>query len=76
MTLQTCTRRRWATAVGGVWRRTSGIALAATLAACSLDSVLTVDAPSRVLPDDLENPANAGVMLNGLVADFECAFSS
>lgn len=60
----------------GGWRRASCVVLAATLAACNLDSALTVDAPSRVLPDDLENPANAAVILNGLVADFECAFSS
>ena len=46
------------------------------LASCSVDKLLSVDAPSRVLPGDLENPANARVIVNGVVADFECAFGS
>lgn len=44
--------------------------------ACNLDKIFTVDAPSRVLPKDLENPANARVIVNGVVADFECALGS
>jgi len=54
----------------------AALATLAGLAACNLDKVLSVDAPSRVLPSDLENPANARVIINGVVADFECAFGS
>jgi hypothetical protein len=62
-------------------RRASGgvglaLAMAGPLAACNLDDVLQVEAPSRVLPQDLENPANARVIVNGVVADFECAFGA
>ena len=47
------------------------------ITACnSLDKILSVDSPSRVIPSDLEKPANANVIVNGAVADFECAFGS
>jgi hypothetical protein len=45
-----------------------------TLSACNVDKLLTVSAPSRVVPKDLYTPANATVIVNGAVADFECAF--
>lgn len=57
-------------------RRAAWAALLAVVTACDIHKVLTVDAPSRVLPKDLENPANARVIVNGAVADFECAFGS
>lgn len=47
-----------------------------SLAACNPENVLRVGAPSRVLPKDLENPANAQVLVTSVVADFECAFGS
>ena len=48
-----------------------------SIAACnSLDRILSVDAPSRVIPVDLEKPDNAEIIVNGVVADFECAFGS
>ena len=59
-----------------LWRAAASMVALAVLTACSLDKLLTVDAPSRVLPADLENPANARVIVNGVVADFECAFGS
>jgi hypothetical protein len=58
------------------WGRAVAPLLLAGLAACNLDDVLSVEAPSRVLPSDLENPANARVIVNGVVADFECAFGA
>jgi hypothetical protein len=64
------------TAVGRAGLRAARAALLALVAACNIDDVLTVEAPSRVLPKDLENPANARVIVNGVVADFECAFGS
>ncbi len=68
--------QRATVAAGDARRWIFGIVLAVALTACSLDSALTVDAPSRVLPNDLENPANAQVILSGVIGDFECAFSS
>lgn len=71
-------RNRAATAIG-LPRLAATVVLLASLGGltgCNLDKVLSVDAPSRVLPSDLENPANARVIINGVVADFECAFGS
>lgn len=51
-------------------------AIMAITACNSLDKILSVDSPSRVIPSDLEKPANANVIVNGAVADFECAFGS
>lgn len=48
----------------------------AVTACNSLDKILSVDSPSRVIPSDLEKPANANVIVNSAVADFECAFGS
>ena len=39
-----------------------------------LDSLVDVDAPSRIIADVLETPQNASRLLDGAVADFECAF--
>jgi starch-binding outer membrane protein, SusD/RagB family len=43
------------------------------LAAC--EGLLEVEAPSQVLARDLESPSNAGLLVDGIVADFECAFA-
>jgi hypothetical protein len=45
-------------------------------AACDTDDLLKVDAPSQMPAEDLENPANAGLLVNGAVADFECAYGA
>lgn len=50
------------------------VVLGGALSAC--ESLLEVEAPSRVLAKDLENPQNASLIVAGVVADFECALSS
>ena len=57
-------------------RTTAVLLVAVTLSACNFDKLLTVTAPSRVVPADLYQPANATIIVNGAVADFECAFGS
>lgn len=44
--------------------------------ACDTESLLRVDAPSQMPAEDLENPANASLLVNGAVADFECAYGA
>jgi hypothetical protein len=51
----------------------SAVLIAATV---GCDSLLKVEAPSRVLASDLESPASAALLVNGAVADFECALGS
>lgn len=43
--------------------------------ACS-SKLLDVQSPSRIPAASLENPANAQLLVNGAIADFECAVSS
>lgn len=50
------------------------VLLGGTLTACG--SLLDVEAPSRVLAKDLEQPQNAALIVAGAVADYECALSS
>ena len=55
------------------------LTLAATLlagAALACDSLLNVQAPSRVPASVLDDPANAELAVNGAQADFECAYTS
>jgi hypothetical protein len=59
---------RWLT------RAASLTVLVGALAAC--DSLLEVDTPSRVPADLLENPANAELLVNSAIADFDCAFGT
>jgi starch-binding outer membrane protein, SusD/RagB family len=51
--------------------------LAVPLAGCgdALDRLLQVEAPSQVEARDLEHPRNARLLVDGLVAEFECAFA-
>ena len=44
-------------------------------AACGDNNILQQDAPSRVGVDQLNNPANAGLLVNSAVGDFECALA-
>ena len=71
-------RLRAANSLKAIMPRTALLlATIVSITACnSLDKILTVDSPSRVIPADLEKPANANVIVNGAVADFECAFGS
>jgi starch-binding outer membrane protein, SusD/RagB family len=55
------------------------LAVAATLAtgACSaFDRLLEVDTPSQIPLDVLNDPIRAPLLVNGVMADFECAFGS
>lgn len=52
------------------------LALGAMLAAGACDSLLDVEAPSRIPADNLQDPTSATLLLNGAVGDFECAFGS
>ena len=50
--------------------------LASATGACDVNGLLDVEAPSQMPADRLENPRNAGLLVNGAVADFECAFGA
>jgi hypothetical protein len=51
-------------------------ALAASMAACNTDQLLDVKAPDRVPAETLDDPSQANLIVNGAVADFECAYAS
>ena len=51
-------------------------AAAAILAACSTDRLLNVNYVDRVDASLFDNPAQAALMVNSAVADFECAYAS
>jgi hypothetical protein len=46
------------------------------LASCKTSDYLDVTSPSRIPAANLEDPSNAALLVNGAVADFECAFGS
>ncbi|HET7274576.1 MAG TPA: RagB/SusD family nutrient uptake outer membrane protein [Longimicrobiaceae bacterium] len=46
------------------------------LASCDTEDLLKVEAPSQLPAEDLENPRNAALLVNGAVADFECAYGA
>jgi len=54
----------------------SGLFLAATLSACDLGKALNVEPADRIPAVDMENPANAALLVSGAAADFDCAFNS
>lgn len=49
--------------------------MAPVLSLTACESLLEADAPSRILEETLQQPANAQVIVAGAVADVECAFS-
>ncbi|MGH7753581.1 MAG: hypothetical protein ACREN5_12260, partial [Gemmatimonadales bacterium] len=55
-------------------RRLATLLLLSGVAACQ--DLLQVDTPSRIPAEQLEVPANAGLLVNGAVGDFECAFNA
>ena len=59
----------------GVGAMTMLVAILA-LASCKTSDYLDVTSPSRIPAAGLEDPANAGLLVNGAVADFECAFGA
>jgi hypothetical protein len=48
----------------------------AAMAACDLNDALHVDAPSRIPANELETPANAVLLVNSAIGDFECAYGA
>lgn len=49
---------------------------AMALGGCNwLDRLIAVEAPSRVVGDELEVPGNAGLLVNSAITDFECALA-
>ena len=52
--------------------RASALAFFAVTTACG--SLLEVDVPSRVPADDAFVPANAAILMNSVVGEFECSF--
>jgi hypothetical protein len=43
---------------------------------CDLDNLLDVEPASRIPADQLDKPASATLLVNGVVGDFECAFGA
>jgi hypothetical protein len=63
-------RSRWAAAL------VAAVAMGLALAGCDVNKALSVDAPSRIPAGTLETPANAALLVNGAVSDFECAYGA
>lgn len=59
-------------------KRWVSAALVATplLTACTTDELLKVDAPSLLPADRFQDPSQAALLVNGAIADFECAYAS
>jgi hypothetical protein len=55
---------------------TLAVALAALVACDAVKNPLDVEASSRIPAENVEVPANAQLLVDGTIADFECAFSS
>ena len=52
------------------------VAAIPALSACdALDELLSVDAPSRVIASDLENPASAGLLVASVANEFRCTLT-
>jgi hypothetical protein len=54
----------------------SSLLLLGLLASCKTSDYLNVTSPSRIPAANLEDPSNATLLVNGAVADFECAYGS
>ncbi|MDF2771655.1 MAG: RagB/SusD protein [Geminicoccaceae bacterium] len=52
------------------------VGAAVAVAACSTDDLLEVETPANVPVGMIDDPANAGLMVNSAVADFECALGA
>lgn len=53
-----------------------GLALTTGLAACDVNDLLDVEPVDQVPADGLTTPQNARLLVNGAIADFECAYGS
>ena len=54
----------------------TGVVLIGALAACDLSDALDVEAASRIPAETLEQPANAVLLVNSAIGDFECAYGA
>lgn len=53
-----------------------GLLLAGALALSACSDILNVDSPQQVAADVLNDPAHAGLLVAGVVGDFDCALGS
>jgi len=68
-----CSTKASATYLGLPWLALSLLVL--TGCSDALDRLLGVDAPGLVIASDLDDPAHAELLVEGVIADFDCAFS-
>lgn len=63
---------------GGGWRVAAlAAAVAVATAACDgIERLLDVDAPSQIPVEALNDPLKAQLLVNGVIADFECAYGA
>lgn len=61
---------------GSRWGVVLALALLGGAGCDAFENLLEVDAPSRIPASQLESPANAQLLLNGAIGDFECALGS
>jgi hypothetical protein len=54
----------------------AALILSVNVTACDTDELLEVDVPGRVPEEALNDPALARTLLNGVIADLECAWSN
>jgi len=57
------------------WSRVFVLSLLAIGASCTEITTLAQENPGQLSAGDLYNPTNAPLLVNGAIADFECAFS-
>lgn len=62
----------------GRFLRLAGLSFALVLAgaACDIDELLEVDPVDRIPAEGLTEPVNAELLVNGAIADFECAYGA
>jgi hypothetical protein len=61
--------------VGGRFAAIAGLALSIVLSGCdALDLLLDVETPSRIIANDLDDPARAGLLVESARNEFRCAF--
>lgn len=54
----------------------AAVVVVASITACDTDQLLNVKAPDRVPAETLDDPSQAALIVNGAVADFECAYAA
>ncbi len=68
------TSRRAGRPAAALWQAAALLAAAAFVVACDTGRLLDVKAPNSVTATVFDNPANAALMVNSAIGDFECAF--